>query len=209
MYRQSMRLLAYAVMPLFVLLVVLARPLLTAWMGERIATHSARVLALVAAGTWFQSLAAVQHTFLMAMGRAGLAAKWIMVPAGASLLLNLVLIPRLGADGAALTFLIVTAGTALPYVWFVCRRILDLPLGDVARHHIAAAALSAVCVLPTQLASGSLSNLRLGALALVVVLVYALYAAAAVASRVVPRSDLAFAYQVLRGLRRGRSEGPR
>ena len=94
-------------------------------------------------------------------------------------------------------------------MWFVCRRILDLPLGDIARHHIAAAALSAVCVLPTQLASGSLSNLRLGALALVVVLLYALYAAAAVASRVVPRSDVAFACEMLKHLRRGRAEVPR
>ncbi len=195
MYFRATRLLASGVIPIFVFLGVFSHPVLTAWMGERIANQSAIVLSIAAAAFAFQFAAALQNTFLLAMGHASLMAKWNIIPGLANLGLNLILIPRYGAVGAATALLIVSFGSALPYAYVVSRRILKVSPATLVGYYAAPAALSAVCLVPVLFLRGSLTSLLLVAAAFAATGL--LYLVIGTRIGVVPKQDLALAWTVV------------
>lgn len=200
MYFRATRVLASGVIPIFVFLGVFSHPVLTAWMGERIANQSAVVLSIAAAAFAFQFAAALQNTFLLAMGHASLMAKWNIIPGLANLALNLVLIPRYGVVGAAAAMLLVSLGSAIPYTYVVSRRVLEVSPATLVGYYAAPAVLSAICVLPAIFVRGSLTSLPLVAAAFAATGL--LYLVIGTSIGVVPKDDLVLAWTVLRGRRK-------
>ena len=126
MYLRATRLLASLVIPALVLLAVFSYSVLNAWQGPDIAGPSAPVLVLAAAAFSFQFVGALQNMFLSAMGRTFSMAKWNLAQGAATVLLDLLLIPRRpwtgpchGIVGAAAALLLAGAGTILPFICYV------------------------------------------------------------------------------------------
>ncbi len=196
-YLRATRLLNLAVVPVMLLFVLFAYPVLHAWMGDEFARRSALLLALAAGAFCFRFLSDLQNMFLLAMGHAGLMAKWNLAQGAGTVLLNLLLIPRWGALGAALSLFVVSAGTVLPYTCLVSRRIIGVPMHRTVWLFVLPVLLSLGCFLPflpllarvRTLAPLGLAFLGLGALYLLV----------GGLLRALPREDLVLAWQVVRG----------
>ncbi len=119
MYLRATRLLASAVVPILVMLGVFAFPVLNAWQGRSIAVPSAPVLMFAAAAFCFQFVGALQNMFLSATGRPTVMMWWNLGQGAATLLFDLLLIPRYGAVGAAAALLIVSLGVIGPDTAYV------------------------------------------------------------------------------------------
>jgi O-antigen/teichoic acid export membrane protein len=196
MYLRSTRLLAVGLMPVFVMLMLFAHPLLAAWAGPRIAQHSALVLTIVAAAFCFQFISALQNMFLTAMGQATLMAKWNVGQGLATVALDLLLIPRYGVLGAAVALLIVSAGAVLPYTYVVADRVVGLAPKRLVLPFLRPVLLSLICFLPATPFFGHLHRLLtvgLGLLGLGLV-----YLALARLCRALPQEDLALLWRAMR-----------
>jgi len=196
MYLRATRLLAVTIVPIFVLLILFAHPILRAWMGDRIAEHSAVILALVAAAFCFQFIGAVQNMFLLAMGRAATMAKWNLAQGLATVVLDLILIPRYGVLGAGLALLIVSAAAVLPYAWVVSSRFVGVSAARTLRLFVWPVVLSLACFAPALPVAAHLHRIML--LGLFCLGLGAVYLLVCLLLRVLPREDLALAWSVVR-----------
>jgi len=93
--------------PLCVTLIVLARPILEVWLGDRYGDGAVALAILVSYWLLYGGLV-VTPGFLVGAGRARELARIMIVVAGANLVLSLALTPELGLEGPAV-------GTALPF----------------------------------------------------------------------------------------------
>ncbi len=114
---QCLRWLLMSATPVALVAVVLGQDILTLWVGERIAEHSAPVLQILAVGVWFNVLAQVPQTSLQATGHADVVGKvsLIELPLYAALAWWLTL--QAGITGAALAWTLRAAVNAL---WLTC-----------------------------------------------------------------------------------------
>ncbi|MEA2332365.1 MAG: hypothetical protein QOH58_2503 [Thermoleophilaceae bacterium] len=118
--------------PVCVTLIVLAGPILEAWLGDRYADGEVALAILVSYWLLYGGLI-VTPGFLVGAGRAREVARIMVVVAAANLALSLALTPELGLEGPAL-------GTAVPFVLafpFMLRlglRASGARLGELARH---------------------------------------------------------------------------
>jgi O-antigen/teichoic acid export membrane protein len=117
--------------PVCVTLIVLAGPILEAWLGERYGAGDLALAILVSYWLLYGGLL-VTPGFLVGAGRAREVARIMVVVAASNLALSLILTPELGLEGPAV-------GTAVPFVVafpFMLRLGLSASgasLGDVAR----------------------------------------------------------------------------
>jgi O-antigen/teichoic acid export membrane protein len=117
--------------PVCVTLIVLAGPILEAWLGERYGDGDLALAILVSYWLLYGGLL-VTPGFLVGAGRAREVARIMVVVAASNLTLSLILTPELGLEGPAV-------GTAVPFVVafpFMLRLGLSASgasLGDVAR----------------------------------------------------------------------------
>jgi O-antigen/teichoic acid export membrane protein len=117
--------------PVCVTLIVLAGPILEAWLGERYGAGDLALAILVSYWLLYGGLL-VTPGFLVGAGRAREVARIMVVVAASNLTLSLILTPELGLEGPAV-------GTAVPFVVafpFMLRLGLSASgasLGDVAR----------------------------------------------------------------------------
>ena len=118
--------------PVVVTLMVMARPTLEVWLGERYG-DGATALAIITSYWLVYGQLALTPNFLVGAGRAREVARLLATVAAANLALSLALTPSLGLEGPAL-------GTAIPFLLaapLVLRLALGASgasLGELARH---------------------------------------------------------------------------
>jgi O-antigen/teichoic acid export membrane protein len=119
------------VVPIVVVGMVLAAPILEAWLGPGFREGGA-AMAILMSHWLLNGISGVAAAMLIAVGRARDLARWAVLVAGSSVVLALALTPPLGLEGVALA-------TAIPYVLLfpyllrVVLRAIPVPLGELAR----------------------------------------------------------------------------
>ncbi len=98
---RSVRLIAGALAPLVVVLVVFARDILTLWLGPAFAGEASSALQVLSIGVLINSAAHVPYALLQGTGRPDLTAKFHLVELPLYVAVALVLVARLGIAGAA------------------------------------------------------------------------------------------------------------
>jgi O-antigen/teichoic acid export membrane protein len=119
--RLSTLLLASIALPM----ILLADPLLSAWIGQALAAESANVLRLLAVAYAFLGVAAAPYFIALGADRARSTAVASGAMAALNVPLALMLIPRAGATGAAAAFLLSTL-PILVFIGYVERGVLGL-----------------------------------------------------------------------------------
>ena len=100
----SLRFLVVALVPIGVLLIVFAEPLLRLWLGPDYATHGGTAFAILAAGVLINGLAHVPSAYLYGRGRPDLPAKFHLVELPLYVVGAWLLIRAYGITGAALAW---------------------------------------------------------------------------------------------------------
>jgi O-antigen/teichoic acid export membrane protein len=120
-----------AVVPVAVVLMILAEPVLDVWLGPRF-TAGSTALAILLSYWLAASTTTVASPMLVAAGRARALVKFAVATAAANLALSLALTPSLGLEG-------VVIGTAVPN-WIIAplilrlgMRVFEIELGDIMR----------------------------------------------------------------------------
>jgi O-antigen/teichoic acid export membrane protein len=99
--------LRYVVLPVFpaaMIVVLFAREGLALWIGDDFAVASTRIAQILAVGIFANSLAMIPLIFLYGIGRADMAAKIHLIELPAYAIALWLLVPILGAEGAALAW---------------------------------------------------------------------------------------------------------
>lgn len=104
LYQDSLRGAFLLLTPAAVLLAFIAHPFLTLWAGAIYGQKSTTLFYIVLAGVWFNSLAYVPVTYLLATGRAGIVARVHVLELAPYLVGAGVLTARFGATGAAVVW---------------------------------------------------------------------------------------------------------
>lgn len=106
--------------PLLALTTVFAPTFVPAFFGDEYAS-STSVLVLLACGWYVHSAAGPNSTTLKVYRRLGLSVAIDSSAVALAIVLNVVLIPPMGADGAGVAFLLAVIGRNLPYQWALWR----------------------------------------------------------------------------------------
>ena len=117
--------------PLCVTLMVMAKPIVGVWLGDRY-TGGATALSILVSYWLVYGALIVTPGFLVGAGEAATAGRTLACAAAINLVLALVLTPRLGVEGPA----VATAGAfavVLPVLLRTGLRAADVPLGDLLR----------------------------------------------------------------------------
>jgi O-antigen/teichoic acid export membrane protein len=120
---QSLYWLLRVATPLAIGAILLAGPVLKAWVGERIADQAAPVLQLLAVGVWLNVLAQVPQTILQATGHADAVARLQLLELPFYLVLVAVLMQTYGTVGVALAWVLRAGLDAGLLVWLTHRRV--------------------------------------------------------------------------------------
>jgi O-antigen/teichoic acid export membrane protein len=126
LYRKSLSGLFLLVTPAAVLLAFIARPFLSLWAGSQYGAHSTTPFLIALAGVWFDCLACMPTSYLMAAGRTRTIACIRVAELGPYLVAAWILTDRFGVIGAAFVW---SAGCAVDSVLLfgVTRRLASLP----------------------------------------------------------------------------------
>jgi O-antigen/teichoic acid export membrane protein len=136
--------LRYVVLPIFpaaMLVVLFAHEGLALWIGDDFAAGSTRIAQILGVGIFANSLAMIPLIFLFGVGRADIVAKVHIVELPAYAVALWLLVPRFGADGAALAWTLRALVDAV-LLFGVSRRLYPMPGVPYAR--LAAAMLIGV-----------------------------------------------------------------
>jgi O-antigen/teichoic acid export membrane protein len=136
LYERTSRLVAVGTLPLAAVLVVLAEPVLGAWVGEPFSTRSADLLRVLAIAYAAVALTAIPSATADALNRPEIAAYYSVAGLGLNVALALLLIPRLGIMGSGLAIL---GNALLQAPWFVravTRDVVGVPLRGYAARAI-------------------------------------------------------------------------
>lgn len=150
--RQQLSLMLLLCLPAAVGVALVARPLADVMIGEQLRDGAARVTPWIAASGLCAGLTTYYfHTAFTLSRRTSLLLAAMSIPAGANIVLNLVMIPRFGLQGAMWA---TTASYALGLMssWAIGRRAMPLPIpwSTLARCVVACAAMAtAVLLLPS------------------------------------------------------------
>lgn len=115
-----------AILPAGTTLILVAAPLLRAWLGSNISSEAVHALQLVAAGWTLVALAAPSAVTLQAIGRPAHTLYAVLANGLTSALLCLALAPRYKLVGVATANLASAFVSSLLMIW-LCRRALGLP----------------------------------------------------------------------------------
>ncbi|MFQ5921381.1 MAG: flippase [Anaerolineales bacterium] len=143
LFVRSVKYLIVSAAPLVFLLVVFAEAILGLWLGQEFAQNSALVFQILALGTLVTIPAFVPLSVTQASGRADIIAKFYLVFAPISVVLDWQFVTRLGLQGAALSFglksLIDTSALFMIGLW-----VIRMPANLFARRILPAAAVVTV-----------------------------------------------------------------
>ncbi|HET7213193.1 MAG TPA: flippase [Terriglobia bacterium] len=101
---RSLKFLVLLVGPVSLVLIFLARPILTIWLGPRFGVEGSLALQILAVGVFFNSLACVPYHILYGVGRPDLNAKFHLIEFPIHIILAWFLVTRFGLPGAALAW---------------------------------------------------------------------------------------------------------
>ena len=127
-YLASMKLVLAMVVPMAILVATFSHPLLKAWLGNAFADASAGILAVLAVAYGLAQVMGVPTLAADATGHVRWSAGFAIVSAAINLSLTIILVPRLGAIGAAYALLINAATQGPVFVYIVQRRFVQVPL---------------------------------------------------------------------------------
>jgi membrane protein EpsK len=120
-----------AIVPVVVMLMALAKPILTVWLGPRFATASTAMVILLSYWLGYASLG-VAASMLVAAGRIRDVAAFAVAVAGLNFVLSLALTPSLGLDGVVLG---TTIAWVVSFPFFIALVLATFPvrLSELAR----------------------------------------------------------------------------
>ena len=163
LYLRSARAVAMLTFPVALVLAVLAEPLLVWWVGPDFAA-AAPLLQLVALAYAVMALTAIPAAAADALNQPGLSVRYGVVSVALNLTLALILIPRLGARGAAVAIALVVLIQTPPFVRTVTR-MASASVADYLRRVVLQpllpAVLLALAVLGAWLLTAGLAGARL------------------------------------------------
>lgn len=133
LYTSASKLMLAVTLPLVILVGLLARPLMSTWLGPSFGDASANILALLALAYGLNLLTGVPALVADATGRPHWTTAILVASAIVTVTLTIVLVPRYGAIGAAYALLVNNAAQALVFIPIVQIRIVRLPLLQVLR----------------------------------------------------------------------------
>jgi O-antigen/teichoic acid export membrane protein len=133
LYRSAAKLGLTALLPFMILPSILAWPLLAAWIGPGFADASAPILAVLAIAYGIVAVSSVAGFAADATGHPDWNAAFTVGSAILNLSLALILVPRIGAIGAAYALLVNGIVLLLTINYAVQRWLIKLPLSDALR----------------------------------------------------------------------------
>jgi O-antigen/teichoic acid export membrane protein len=144
LYLRATKVVALLGLPLASLLVIFAHPILAIWIGPRFADESALTMQVLVVGYGINIFSTIPAITSDSVGRPGVTTAFSVAAAVANVALSLLLIPLYGILGAALAIAINSATNVPVFIWYVHRRVIDLPLARVFRTSVAAPLAAAV-----------------------------------------------------------------
>jgi len=162
--------------PLVVLLAVLARPLLSAWLGPRFGAASGDILAMLALGYGLTLPTGMPALVADATGHPHWTATAAVASTAINLPLTLLFVPRIGAIGAACALLINSGLQGLAFILVVQRFLLRVGVVEMLRVVLRPTAIGVVVFAYALIAARLVSTLfeLIVALALGALLAFAL-----------------------------------
>jgi O-antigen/teichoic acid export membrane protein len=139
LYTSALKLVFVAMAFLAVVAVGYAWPILNAWVGRSVADNGARIFAVLAVAYALSALLGIPALASDATGHQRWTAGFALVSAVLNVGMALVLVPRVGAIGAAYALVINAATQGAVFVWLVHRRFLKLGSFRVLRALLPAA----------------------------------------------------------------------
>jgi O-antigen/teichoic acid export membrane protein len=146
LYLGAQKLMLTITMPLVVLIAVLSRSLLSAWLGPRFGAASGTILAVLALGYGLTLLTGMPALIADATGHPHWTATAGAVSAAINVTLTLLFVPRFGAIGAAYALLINSGLQGLAFILVVQRFLLRVGIMEVFRSVVLRPAAVAVVV---------------------------------------------------------------
>ena len=192
LYLRATKVVAVLGLPLAALLVVFAHPILQFWIDPHFADKGALTLQVLAVGYGINIFSTIPAITSDSLGRPGVTTAFSVVSACFNVALSLLLIPRYGIVGAALAIAINSAVLVPVFLWYVHRRVLDLPIRTVAARSIAAPAVAAALALVPMFALRQTVDSR-PTLALALLLGFAAYLVLTLVVQVYDATDRAVA----------------
>jgi O-antigen/teichoic acid export membrane protein len=104
LYYLSLKYLTLLMLPMTIGIIAYAQDILHLWVGPRYGGESAFVLQIIAIGFLFNSVGQVPNIVLQAFGRPDLTAKFHLLELPIMIILNIILIPRVGIIGAGIAW---------------------------------------------------------------------------------------------------------
>lgn len=106
LYLRSTKILTLITLPFSIILMAVPGSILHFWLGPEYAAKGATALMFLGAATFLNAASAVATVSALGVGRAWMPAGFAIASSIINLILNLILIPRFGIDGAALAALL-------------------------------------------------------------------------------------------------------
>lgn len=129
LYERSVAYLIAIMAPAAIIVMVLAEPGLTVWLGEEFALKSTSVVQLLAAGILLNGVAQAPYAAIQALGRPDITAKLHLLELPFYILVLWLSVSALGITGAALAWLLRAAIDTVMLFW-LCNRLL-LPIREI------------------------------------------------------------------------------
>jgi O-antigen/teichoic acid export membrane protein len=203
LYLTALKLVLVAMAFLVIICAGYAGPILLAWVGREVASHSAAIFSLLAVGYGLSALVGIPGQASDATGHQRWTAAFAAASAAIQLVLALILVPRYGAIGAAVALVINTVTQGSIFVWLVQHRFLQIGtrtvfVQAVLRPLLAAAGLAAFVLLTRDHLQGTVS------LVLAVVAAAVIYGGLTFAFKVWSASELQLVNRLRHSVWRGR-----
>jgi O-antigen/teichoic acid export membrane protein len=153
LYVRATKLVALLVLPLALVLVVDAEPLLRLWLGSGFARHGATPTRILAAAYAVNSFSTIPALASDSIGRPRVTTAFSVASTFLNLALCVALIPRYGAVGASLAVLVNSVLLVPVFLVYVHRRVLHVPIAPLLRRALLRpVAATAIAVGPALLA---------------------------------------------------------
>jgi O-antigen/teichoic acid export membrane protein len=130
LYLTVLKINAVLMILLVALVGALAAPILDAWLGPEFARGSAAILTVLALGYGLTALVGLSGQLTDASGHPGWTATFVTISAVLNIAISVILVPRVGAIGAADALLIQNGVGGLLFLTFAQWRLLRLSLGE-------------------------------------------------------------------------------
>jgi O-antigen/teichoic acid export membrane protein len=103
---ESVKIMAYMLFPLVLLIVIFSKTILDLWLGSDMANNCERVLQIISIGVYINIIGQLLFTYVQGIGRSDLTAKNHMLELPIYMIIIFVLVEKYGIQGAAVAWLL-------------------------------------------------------------------------------------------------------